>query len=242
MIGSFALFVTLITSFTVAADALSLTQIVTPDDAQTTQIVAGLPMGCQITAMLYALKFGPASWRASYEATTGQNDATKIKLLAAKFNSLPSRGDADRPAFSPVYGTDPNDLGWMFKSLVPSGPTPNLKNLLRLPRTTGKRRLLSNFRETVSTHLSVGQPVIANLLYSGPDFAHAVLITAVRSQPDQPNELQIRVLDPMTGRTSWADVSFGKVLVQGREVFGLSFIDPEIVSRAGILLSVLDPN
>jgi len=234
-----AIFVILSTSLTFADEKLPI-HLAIPSDGQTTQIEAGYPMGCQITSLVYALKFGPSSWQKAYQSISGVTDIQKIKSLALKLGGLQSRDVKGQPAFSEKYGVDPNDLPWMFESLV---STENKMSLLTIGWPPGieiqKPDFLSQILELTMTSLNSGKPILAGLYYSNPDFSHAVLITGILATADENRTLKISVLDPMTGLESEATLTSGIVSLVGHQIEGISFDAPFVVNRAGVLLNLL---
>lgn len=219
----------------------SWTQIKTPGVQLTSQIDAGYPMGCQITALFYALKIGPHDWRNAYEGIAGAGDLQKIQTLAAKFGSSASRSSKGQSAFDPQYGTNPNDLPWMIRSLVPSLGEMKLVDYFQLPNAEidSKNQVLERFHNDLLSRLRAEQPVLAQLLFSNPDFGHAVLITGVQNSVMADGTLQISIIDPMSGRESHAIIAFDQVQVAGLSLYGLSFLDTDVISKKGVLLSIM---
>ncbi|MEN0060391.1 MAG: hypothetical protein AAGB31_16240, partial [Bdellovibrio sp.] len=50
-----------------------------PKSVQTSQLDAGLPMGCLLTSMMYALKYGPEEYKKAYKNIPGSSDLEKIR-------------------------------------------------------------------------------------------------------------------------------------------------------------------
>lgn len=243
-----AIFVMLSISFTLVVEAengpmqtpMHWTRLPTPGVVQTSQIEAGYPMGCEITALVYALKIGPQLWRSAYDAIPGTDDIQKIRSLATKFKGLKSRDSESEPAFSEEYGTSPNDMPWMFQALVPTEKSMRSLELVRLPKLRSMpQSLLQLFQSKITTRLETGKPIIAQLYYSNPDFSHAVVITGVGNSLTRDGEIQISIIDPMTGKESIGNLKSEQLMLAGNKVLGLSFQNFEIVSRKGILMSVL---
>ena len=135
-----------------------------PSARQTSQIDAGYPMGCQMTAIVYALKFGPSEWRSAYSAIQGSADALKIRSLAEKFSAMKSRADSAQPAFSEKFGMNPNDLPWMFESLVPGESQSKLEYFIDVPEPQKPAvNELEKFRTLARERLGLKKPVLLGL-------------------------------------------------------------------------------
>lgn len=104
------LLVTLLTCFTIFgtkssfanSNPLPWIRLETSGLIQSSQVDAGYPMGCVITSMLYALKFGPEEWHKAYEEINCAGDIQKIQSIASQFSFLKSRQNNNLSAFSEV--------------------------------------------------------------------------------------------------------------------------------------------
>lgn len=215
------------------------TRISMPSTQQMSQMDAGYPMGCMITTMLYALKFGPSDWKTAYHAIPGTNDVAKIREIARIFGLLKSHDVPSSPAFSEIYGTNPNDLSWMFRTLMPDSSP--LKDLTlakpHSPSLAMDNDLIRQLRANVKESLVQGRPILTQLFYKQPDRTHAVLITGIEETEADLN-LSITVLDPMTGEESVALLSPGIIILGGREFAGLTFLNEKVASRNGFLFAI----
>lgn len=224
-------------AFAIEQSASDWVRISIPPNRQTSQLDAGYTMGCMITTMLYALKFGPSNWKAAYEAITGEDDVAKITELVRRFSILSSRDVSTRPAFSAVYGMNPNDFSWMFHSLIP-GAAPLSQLTLAKPQSTdvsSDNGLILQLRTVAEELLARGQPIIAQLYFRQPDSTHAVLITGITGSGES---LLLTVLDPATGLESVATVNTGVSSLGGREFDTLNFVDDKVVLRSAILFAI----
>lgn len=220
-------------------DSTDWVKIDTPNSIQTSQIVAGYPMGCQITSMLYTLKLGNPEYRNSYEKIPGSSDIEKIQSLVSQFGAQKSRDKVNEPAFSEKYGTNPNDLPWMFQSLV-SGSAPLKTITYLIPKAYSQKtsNMIDDFHQQVVSSLSLGKPIMIQLLYTNPSFSHAVVITGIERQASSSKKLNIRILDPMTGKGSFASVASGTGKLGDTDFKMLKFSDPDVTSQDGFLLSI----
>lgn len=215
------------------------TTVNVPYSVQTSQMDAGLPKGCVLTSMLYTLKFGSKSYQNAYASIHGTSDTEKLRSLVDRFSKLKSKDKPDDAAFSEQYGTNPNDLAWMFQSLVPESEPLKLETFLaelQKPQSSGKK-LLRGLHEAVRESLSSGRPVIANLLYENPSFGHAVVITGIENVISEKDNFLIRVLDPATGIQSLASVTVSTLKFGEHDLQSLSYTSL-VNSRTGTLLSV----
>jgi hypothetical protein len=239
-----AIFSTLTILFTLSAMAEpvepSWIKIVLPSGRQTSQIEAGYPTGCELTSILYSLKFGPAEWRSAYSEISGDTDIQKMQTLAEKFSSLPSRFSRGQPAFSKQYGMNPNDVSWMMSMLVKNGEAFKMANYFVGPKadSSEKNRLLKSFQSDLSKSFSLGKPVIMDLTFSDPASSHAVVVVGVNNSITHESALGIRILDPMTGNVSEADISMEPVNFGNMTIFGLSFSGLNVADRQGTVLSI----
>lgn len=204
---------------------------------QTNQMDAGYPMGCVITSMLYTLKYGPHEYRKAYENIPGATDVAKLRSLAAKFSTKKSQADAKSPAFSEQYGVNPNDIPWMIQSLVPSSELSKNDTYLIPMAYSKSNNMVSDLRNKALSSLSAGKPIIAQLLFTNPDFSHSIVITGVEKDTASNNKLRVKILDPMTGKKSVATIAAGTGKLGDTEFQMLRFSDSEVISRDGFLLS-----
>jgi hypothetical protein len=211
----------------------------TPKKSMATQLEAGYPNGCGITSMLYALKLGPINYRQSYEKIPGKTDVEKIRFLVAKFKAMRSKDKPEEAAFSDQYGTNPNDLPWMFQSLV-AGSNPLKEMTFLKPTANGQtdKKMLEDFQQKGAASLSEGKPLIVQLQYTNPNKAHAILITGMELQSSQHGSIKVQILDPLSGRTSIATVAAGAGKLADSDFSMLTFSGPAISSRNGFLLSI----
>lgn len=216
------------------------TNLEVPVVLQTSQIDAGYPMGCEITAILYTLKFGPYKYKKSYEEIPGSSDLEKIHYLVSKFSAMQSKDNPNQPAFSEKYGTNPNDVPWMFQSLV-TGSEPLESTTYLAPKTnqtSESNKMLEDLYQKGLKNISVGKPILVQLLYLNPSFSHAVVITGIEQKIYSDSNLNLRILDPMTGNESVANVTVGPVKFGDNDLVGLEFSDLDVTSQSGTLLSI----
>lgn len=214
--------------------------IETPKTAMATQLEAGYPKGCVITAMLYVLKLGPIEYKNSYEEIPGNTDIEKIHSLVSKFRVTSSKDNPKQVAFSTQYGTNPNDLPWMFQSLV-AGSIPLNKTTFLKPAVNRQidKKMIEDLQQKSTVSLIEGKPIIALLLYTNPSAAHAVVITGIERQASPTGNLRLQILDPMSGKESFATVAPGTEKLGDTDFSMLTFSNPEISARGGFLLSVV---
>lgn len=216
------------------------TQIALPNERQTSQIDAGYPMGCEITSIFYALKFGPTEWLSVYKSIPGETDLQKIKSLATKFTLLPSKFSNGQPAFSEKYGMNPNDVSWMISMLAPSSAPLKMTNYFEHPQAVlpEKNQLLKNFQSDIIKSLEKGKPVIMDLYFSNPTYSHAVLLTGIRNSISTNSTITVKILDPMTGKFSEAILSVEPVNFGNSILIGLTFYGLQVVDSKGTILSI----
>lgn len=216
------------------------TLIELPQDRQTSQVEAGYPMGCEITSMFYALKFGPTDWQLAYKNIPGDTDLQKIRSLVAKFSSIPSQFSKGQPAFSEQYGMNPNDVSWMVSMLLPNSVSMKMTSYFARSEAdlSERNQLLKNFQSDVTKSISTGRPIIMDVTFSNPLFSHAVLVSGIRNSINSDNTITIQILDPMTGRQSEASMSAGSVKFGDTALVGMSFYDREVVDNKGTILSI----
>lgn len=213
--------------------------IKTPKTAVATQLEAGYPNGCGITAMLYTLKLGPAEYRNSYEKIPGNTDIEKIRSLVSKFSAMGSKDNPKQPAFSEQYGTNPNDVPWMFQSLVAdSNPLKETTFLNPISNRKIDSKMLQDFQKKSTLSLIEGKPIIVQLQYTNPSAAHAVIITGIERQASSNGKIKIQILDPLTGKESVATIAPGIGKFGDTDFSMLTFSNPAIASRSGFLFSI----
>lgn len=217
----------------------SWVKIKTPKTAMTTQLEAGYLNGCVITAMLYTLKLGPTGYRNSYEKIPGNTDVEKIRSLASKFKEMKSKDNTNQPAFSDQYGVNPNDIPWMFQSLVAgSDPLTEKTFLAPIKKAQVGIKMFVDFKEKSTLSLIEGKPVIVQLQFINPSAAHAVVITGIELQASPSGGLKIQILDPLTGKESIATIAPGIGKFGDTDFFMLTFSNSAISSRSGFLFSI----
>ncbi len=212
---------------TLFAQDATWTEIQGPDTTLATDVEAGFPNGCGIVSMLYAMKFGPPSWRADYNSIAGKTDLAKIQTLAKQFGSEPSKYERavynrNMPAFTASKGTNVGDLPWMFQSLV-HGPLPlNQVFLAKLdPNGNTGRLLAEKFHNEVVASLKRGEPVIMTAFIQFT--VHEIVIIGIQNAVDQQGTFKVEVLDPATGEESTGTVSSGFSFITGHPGTGLNF-------------------
>ncbi len=223
----------------VARNSSDWVKIKIPNSVQISQIDAGFPKGCLITSMLYTLKFGTQEYKKSYEKIPGTNDIEKIRSLASQFEAQKSRDKVNENAFSESYGTNPNDLQWMFQSLVP-GSVPLKTTTYLVPEAYRQKtgNMPDDLQKKVASSLSSGRPVIIQLLYINPSFSHSVVITGIERKSSPSKSLNIRILDPITGKESFASVASGRGKLGDADFKILKFSAPDVTYQDGFLLSI----
>ena len=218
------------------------TSIQLPNSTQMTDGDAGYPTtGCVIVAMLYALKFGPPSWRSVYNSIAGKTDVAKIQTLASEFGSEPSRYKNEskkRPAFVKADGVAFPDFPWLFQSLA-RGPLPAQKVYAEDLVTSDKayRQLTEKFQQDVLANLERGEPVIATIIHE--QTAHELTITGIQNSLNQNGEVKVAVLDPSTGQESFGTVSAGFIFNGYQPGTGLHLDDYTVFQGSMELLGVL---
>lgn len=215
-------------------------QITSPRERQTSQVEAGYPMGCEITSIFYALKFGPTEWQAAYKNIPGTTDLQKIKSLGAKFNSMPSKFSNGQPAFSEKYGMNPNDVAWMISMLSPNSASLKMANYFAHSQAvlSEKNQLLKNFQSDIVQSLEKGKPIIMDLYFSNPKYSHAVLVTGIRNSIATNSTTAVKILDPMTGEFSEAAISVELVNFGDSVLIGIVFYGSQVVDSKGTILSI----
>ena len=213
--------------------------IETPKTALATQLESGYPNGCGITAMLYVLKLGPIEYRKSYEKIPGNSDVEKIRSLVSKFRAMSSKDNPKQAAFSEQYGTNPNDLPWMFQSLVVDS-IPLRETTFLKPATNRQidKKMLEDLQQKSMGSLTEGKPIIVQLQYTNPSAAHAIVITGIERQASFDGNLRVQIIDPMSGKKSIATIAPGTGKLGDTDFSMLTFSNPEISSRSGFLLSI----
>jgi len=209
-----------------------------PGSTQITQIEAGYPMGCELTSILYALKFGPQEYQQAYEKIPGSSDLEKLRSLVYKFSAQKSKDNLNQPAFSEKYGINPNDLPWMFQSLIPNSEILKTTTYLMPAGYNQPNNMIDDFHKKAISSLSSGKPMIIQLLYTNPSFSHAVVVIGIEGQSSSKKRLNVQILDPMTGKKSFASIepSTGKLGDTNHSM--LKFSDPDMTSQDGFLLSI----
>lgn len=201
---------------------------------QVSQLDAGYPSGCTITALVYALKLGPPAWEQAYENIPGNDDIEKIRSLAQKF-STENSSLTGLPYFSEEFGTDPHGLPAMVNQLLPAEPPLTLEYFFNLPGEGQSESLFLAFSKLVKKELSRGEPVIALLTFSDPDLSHAVLITGLKMNSAS---IELSILDPWSGRESISVMTHGRTEVVGNAVNGLIFENRSVLDRLGVLYGI----
>lgn len=212
-------------------------QIETAIPAQTSQMDAGYPKGCVITAMLYTLKFGPQEYRRAYEKIAGNTDKDKIDSLMLKFSWLKSRANPDEQVISAMRGTNPNDLPWMLQSLVGDSKPIDLSVHLKPLNNSSATEMLTSFRNKGIQSLTEGKPIIANLMFTNSGFGHAVVIIGIERRNLATGELKVRILDPATGEKSIASIFSGTVKLGDIELATLKFTSSNYSGGDGVIVS-----
>ncbi|MEN0059681.1 MAG: papain-like cysteine protease family protein, partial [Bdellovibrio sp.] len=135
--------------------------------------------------------------------------------------------------------SNPNDLPWMLQWLAPE--IAQLKTTTYLvPEVYSQKNesMVDDFHQKAISSLSAGKPMIVQLLYTNPSFSHAVVITGIERQASSNSNLNIRILDPMTGKESFASVTASTGKLGDTNFKILKFSDPDVTSQDGFLLSI----
>ena len=211
----------------------------TPKTVMATQLEAGYPNGCGITAMLYALKLGPTEYKNSYEKIPGNTDVEKIHFLVSKFKGMSSKDNPKERAFSEQYGANPNDVPWMLQSLVAgSDPLKETTFLKPVANQQIDKKMLDDFQKISTLSLLEGKTLIAQLQYANPSAAHAVVIIGIENRTSSSGSLRVQILDPLSGKKSFATISAGVGSFGGTYFSMLTFSSSKISSRSGFILSI----
>jgi hypothetical protein len=230
--------------FTVYALAISPSEswsgINVPTNPQVTQIEAGLLKGCSITTVFYALKLGPSSWRYAYENLPGDSDVQKLKSLATKFSAMLSENSKGQLVFTEKYGSNPNDIPQMFKSLVKGKVALSQKGYFLPAQADFSQRneFFKKFYSDLFLRLSSGHPIPLALYFANPEASHAVLVTGLQNSIDQDGSVKILVLDPLTGKVSSAAVNLETFPLFDARLAGFSFSDLDVADRKGFIFSI----
>ena len=152
---------------------------------------------------------------------------------------MSSKDNPKNRAFSELYGTNPNDVPWMFQSLVAgSDPLKETTFLKPVANQQIDKKMLDDFQKISTPSLLEGKTLIAQLQYTNPSAAHAVVIIGIENKTSSSGSLRVQILDPLSGKKSLATISAGAGTFGDTHFSMLIFSSSKISSRSGFILSI----